>query len=63
MKKLFLVLILVILFGFPLAEGHPFTTETNPPQASNVPIGITQVSVKYSEAVEIDFSVIRRLNL
>ena len=59
MKKLFLFLILVISFGFPLAEGHPFTIETNPPQASNAPIGITQVSVTFSEAVEIDFSVLK----
>ena len=36
---------LVISIGFPLAEGHPFTIETNPPQASNAPTGITQVSV------------------
>ena len=52
-------MILVISFGFPLAEGHPFTLETDPPQASNVPIGITQISVTYSEAVEIDFSVLK----
>jgi len=59
MKKLFLVLMIVISIGFPLAEGHPFTTETNPPQASNTPTGITQVSVTFSEAVEIDFSVLK----
>ena len=50
---------LVISFGLPLAEGHPFTSETNPPQASNAPVGVTQVSVTYSEAVEIDFSVLK----
>ena len=59
MKKLFLVLVLVISFGFPLAEGHPFTIGTDPPQASNVPTGTTQISVQYSEAVEIDFSVLK----
>lgn len=62
MKKLFLILILVVSFGFPLAEGHPFTTETVPTQASNVPTGITQISITYSEAVEIDFSVIKVLD-
>lgn len=59
MKKFFLVLIFVISAGFPLAEGHPFTIGTNPLQASNVPSGITQISVEYSEAVEIDFSVLK----
>ncbi len=59
MKKLFLILILIISFGFPLAEGHPFTVETNPPQASNAATGITQISVTYSEAIEIDFSVLK----
>ncbi len=53
---------LVISFGFPLAEGHPFTTETDPLQASNAPTGITQVSVTYSEAIEIDFSVLKVLD-
>ena len=59
MKKILLVLLFVFLVGFPLAEGHPFTTETNPTQASNAPVGITQISVQYSEAVEIDFSLLR----
>ena len=59
MKKLFLILMLVISFGFPLAEGHPFTLETDPLQASNAPTGITQISITYSESVEIDFSAIK----
>ena len=63
MKKFFLILILVISFGFPLAEGHPFTIETSPLQASNAPTGITQVSVTYSEAIEIDFSVLKVLDI
>jgi copper transport protein len=62
MKKFFLILMLVISFGFPLAEGHPFTTETNPLQASNAPNGITQISITYSESVEIDFSAIKVLD-
>lgn len=62
MKKLFLILMLVISFGLPLAEGHPFTLETDPPQASNSPVGITQISVTYSEAIEIDFSVLKVLD-
>jgi copper transport protein len=59
MKIFFLVLLLIFSIGFPQAEGHPFTVETSPSQASNVPIGVAQISVQYSEAVEIDFSAIK----
>ncbi len=59
MKKFFLVLLIIFSIGFSLAEGHPFTESTTPVQASDVPTGISQVSVKYSEAVEIDFSVLK----
>ena len=62
MRKLLVIFILGTFFGLPLAEGHPFTLETNPPQFSNVPEGITQVQVFYSEAVEIDFSVLKVLD-
>jgi len=59
MKKLLLIFFIISFMGVPLAEGHPFFTETNPPQSSNVPAGITQITAKYSEAVEIDFSWIK----
>ncbi|MEX2060986.1 MAG: CopD family protein, partial [Nitrosopumilaceae archaeon] len=59
MKKFLLILLFVFSIGIPFAEGHPFITETNPPQASNAPVGITQISVQYSEAVEIDFSALK----
>ncbi len=59
MKKFLLILLFVLSIGIPLAEGHPFTIETNPPQASNVPVGITQISIQYSEAIEIDFSTLK----
>ncbi len=59
MKKLLLIIFIISFIGIPLAEGHPFTTETNPTQGSNVPAGITQISVHYSEVVEIDFSVLK----
>src|SRR3972149_6485968 len=59
MKKFLLILLLIQIAWIPLAEGHPFTTETNPTQGSNVPAGITQISMNYSEVVEIDFSVLK----
>ena len=58
MKKFFLILLLAFSIGLPIAEGHPFTIDTDPVQASNSPMGITQVSVQYSEAIEIDFSAL-----
>ena len=62
MQKILIVFLLVSTLGFPLVEGHPFTLETSPPQASNSPAGITQIQVQYSEAVEIDFSVLKVLD-
>ncbi len=59
MKKFLLILLFVSSIGIPLAEGHPFTIETNPIQGSNAPVGITQISVQYSEAIEIEFSVLK----
>ena len=59
MKKFLLILLFVFSIGIPFAEGHPFTTGTNPLQASNAPVGITQISVQYSEAIEIDFSALK----
>src|SRR3989304_1729877 len=59
MKKFLLILLLIQIAWIPLAEGHPFTTETNPTQGSNIPAGITQISMSYSEVVEIDFSVLK----
>ena len=62
MRKLLVVFLLVSTLGIPLVEGHPFTLETNPPQASNSPTGITQIQVQYSEAIEIDFSTLKILD-
>jgi len=59
MKILLLIIFIISFIGIPLAEGHPFTTETNPSQGSNAPVGFTQVTARYSEAVEIDFSAIK----
>ena len=62
MQKFLLFLIILSSVGIPLAAAHPFTLETNPIQFSNSPAGITQVQVFYSEAVEIDFSILKVLD-
>lgn len=59
MKKLLILLILISSIGIPFAEGHPFTDETIPAEFSSVPVGITEIIVHYSEAVEIDFSELK----
>ncbi|MGI0003168.1 MAG: copper resistance CopC/CopD family protein, partial [Nitrosopumilaceae archaeon] len=59
MKKFLLVLLLISSVGFPLADAHPFTTDTNPAQSSNVSPGVTQIVIHYSEALEIDFSELK----
>jgi copper transport protein len=56
MKSILIILLLVSVVGFPFVSGHPFTEETNPAKFSNVPAGITEVTVFYSEGIEIDFS-------
>jgi len=47
------------LIGFPLAYGHPFLLDSEPPQGQNVAVGTTQIITHYSEAVEIDFSELK----
>ena len=59
MRKIFLVLVLFSIIGFPLAAAHPFTEETIPSQFSNGPVGTSEVVVIYSEAIEISFSVLK----
>lgn len=60
MKKFLLVFILIFTVGvIPYATAHPFTLETDPNSSLNAPIGITQVSVIFSEPIELDFSSIK----
>ena len=59
MRELLVIFTLIFIVGFPLAYGHPFTMETEPSQSFSAPVGITQVTVHYSEAVEIDFSTLK----
>tara|TARA_B100000745_G_scaffold179528_1_gene117602 strand:- start:94 stop:2850 length:2757 start_codon:yes stop_codon:yes gene_type:complete len=47
------------LIGFPLAYAHPFLLDSEPVQGQSVSIGTTQITMYYSEAVEIDFSELK----
>ena len=49
----------MFLIGFPLAYAHPFLLDSEPVQGQSVSIGTTQITMYYSEAVEIDFSELK----
>lgn len=57
MRAILLALVLVAVL--PLAHAHPFTEETSPDAQSSGAVGLTQVWVRYSEQVEIDFSSLK----
>ena len=59
MNKLLLLPFLILIIGIPSAYAHPFLLDSEPSQAGNAAIGITQIITKYSEAVEIDFSELK----
>jgi len=59
MNKFLLLVFLILIIGVPSAYAHPFLLDSEPPQAGNAAIGITQIITKYSEAVEIDFSELK----
>jgi len=50
---------LILVIGVPSAYAHPFLLDSEPSQAVNTPIGTTQIIIKYSEAVEINFSELK----
>ncbi|MEM3064069.1 MAG: CopD family protein [Candidatus Nitrosotenuis sp.] len=62
MKKILLVLLMVLFVGVSSAYAHPIIVESNPKPSSTVPAGTTQIIIRYSEAVELDFSEIRVLD-
>jgi len=59
MRRFLLLFILVSIIGIPSVFAHPFTLETNPSSSFNAPVGISKVSVVFSEPVELDFSSIK----
>ena len=59
MKKILFVFLLFLSISIPAAAAHPFTMETNPTSAVNAPVGVTEVTVIYSEPIELDFSSLK----
>ena len=59
MRIQLVISIILLTVSIPYAAAHPFTMETGPDSSSNVPVGITEVYVIYSESVELDFSSLK----
>jgi len=43
MNKFLLLAFLILIIGVPSAYAHPFLLDSEPPQAGNAAIGITQI--------------------
>jgi copper transport protein len=57
--KRFLFVLLLIFVSIPAAYAHPVITAASPAQSTTISAGTTQVVIHYSEAIEIDFSVVK----
>jgi len=62
MRKLLIISLLVLSISLPYASAHPFTEETSPSSKVNAPVGVTEVTVIYSEPIELDFSSLKVLD-
>ncbi len=59
MRKFLIISLLVLSISIPYATAHPFTEETSPSSTANAPVGITEITVIYSEPLELDFSSLK----
>jgi len=62
MRKILIISLLVLSISLPYASAHPFTEETSPSTKVNAPVGVTEVTVIYSEPIELDFSSLKVLD-
>ena len=64
MRKLLFLISIIIVSSISIgsAYAHPEIKITEPIQFSNVSVGITQVIIRYSETVEVEFSTIKILD-
>lgn len=64
MKKLLFLIFIFIVASISInsAYAHSEIITTEPPQFSNVPVGTSQVIIRYSEIVEVEFSTIKVLD-
>lgn len=59
MKKILAVFLLLFVSIIPFAYAHPLIENSSPQASSNVAAGITQVTIVFSESVDLDFSNIK----
>jgi copper transport protein len=59
MRKILIISLLILSISLPFASAHPFTEETSPSSAVNAQVGITEITVIYSEPIELDFSSLK----
>jgi len=57
--KILALLLLFFVISIPLAYAHPLIDDSNPKASTNVGAGITQITINFSEAVDVGFSYIR----
>ncbi|MFM7796609.1 MAG: copper resistance protein CopC, partial [Candidatus Nitrosotenuis sp.] len=59
MKKILVLLFLIIAISFPFAYAHPLIDNSSPNASTNVGAGLTQITIDFSEAVDIGYSYIK----
>ncbi|MBI5698067.1 MAG: copper resistance protein CopC/CopD, partial [Thaumarchaeota archaeon] len=59
MKKVLVVFLLFFVSVIPLAYAHPLIESSNPSASTNVGTGLTQITIDFSESVDLDFSYIK----
>lgn len=64
MRKLLFLISIIIISSISIgsAYAHPEIITTEPTQFSNIPVGTTQIVIRYSEIVEVEFSTIKVLD-
>ncbi|MGQ0605752.1 MAG: copper resistance CopC/CopD family protein [Candidatus Nitrosotenuis sp.] len=59
MKKILAVFLLFFVSVIPFVYAHPLIVDSNPKASTNIGAGLTQVTIDFSEAVDLDFSYIK----
>ncbi|MFM8658638.1 MAG: CopD family protein [Candidatus Nitrosotenuis sp.] len=62
MKKILAIAVLFFVSVIPFASAHPLIEDSNPRASTNVSAGITQITIHYSEPVDLKFSEIKVLD-
>lgn len=59
MKKVLVVFLLFFVLSVPLAYAHPLIDNSTPKASTNIGVGLTQITIDFSEAVDVGFSYIK----